>query len=344
MKVDKQLCNNVHLRWKIRSKFAHYYLKYIDLENHKNLNDEKKIMLAWWMAREAEQAMMNNIPGISIKQENHWLDKSILLNVAGTIDKIKLKHFFNAKKRKRSVSRYLTLFGSTSLIEITMALLYSQADTQYLFQVIHRTTFQLEPKFYSVIRDELVQHIILGKYQRNFSEKEGIPLLWHTPLAVSTPAFLRGYYKDDFSQLTDTDRQFFEAAEKMAKDDFLSNHVEYYSSLEKKRFSEDISNLLFSLLVSWRLNGSLSKQSTTFLERKNILTEILSISYPTNIKSFLALISLIGEVIQWEKPTWVDDLLGQIKKIDFTNLAIGQKDMEDIISGLVSIIYSAHLN
>lgn len=335
--MDKHLFDNIRERWLFRSTFNRYYLKYIDLNLNKPIEDDYKVMLAWWMARELNKALLGNFSRLSLEEQTLWLKTNIeLIENESSID---FEHFIKHKEKELSVLRYHTLVKAPTLTALTLAIISPSKDNDNTFNGLKKPTTALHPKFTNAILNALPGETLFGEEHVLSGQKSKFSFLWESPFCISAPHFLRDYYDDAFELLGEEKVRVVVSAEEISGRDFLKNNLPHLSHMENAEKKVYAPFLLSSLDAYVQLHGEMPSESSVFKKNKTLIKDFIKIlKEPFGSFCFQKAIHILNKMISVGNSEWTDVFRNQLHNLDYDELASKSKEMRILIQNHIYIV------
>ena len=333
--MDKNAFENVKARWNFRLEFSRYYLKYIDLNFNKPMDDEYKVVLAWWLASEVEILLLKYLSKFPLEKQTLVLKQNS--------EKIKmenyifLEHQLKFKEKEFSVARYYTTVIFPSLTALTLAVIYPMDKNKNTFKGLKEPTIAFNPKFTNVVIHSLIDINLLGIGQIQEVPKRKFNFLWELPLFVSATGFLRTYYGDAFKFLGKDKVELIEFSEEISKPEFLKKHLaEFPKLLESKSL---VLAIILSLIESYvQLYGKMPQDASKLKEQKNWIQKLILLNVPLNAFCLKKVTSILMRLILAGDSEWVYILGNQLKNVDYGNLLSRKNEMEMLTWELLTIV------
>lgn len=327
--MDKHLFDNIRERWLFRTTFNQYYLKYIDLNCNESMEDDYKVMLAWWMAREFEKVLLGNFSRLSVEVQTLWLKENIRLIQAET--PFDFEHFIKYRKKELSVLRYYTLVKAPTLTALTLAIINPSKDDDNTFKGLKKPTTALHPKFTNAILNALPEETLFGEEHIPSVQYHKFQFLWQSPFCISAPHFLREYYDDAFELLGEKKVEIVKFAEAISGPDFLKNNLPDLSQMEDAKKRVYAPFLLSSLDAYVQLHGKMPFEASVFKENKTLIKDIILINDAFSGFCFQKAISILSRMISVGNSEWTDIFRNQLESLDYGELISKSELMQALI-------------
>ncbi|HLP46278.1 MAG TPA: hypothetical protein VK469_10040, partial [Candidatus Kapabacteria bacterium] len=231
--LEKHLFENIKTRWRFRTIFNRYYLKYIDLNACKPMADDYKVILAWWMARELERVLIGNFSRLSLADQTQWLKENIDRVERAAANEI--EHLMKHRKKELSVLRYHTLVNAPTLISLTLAIIDPEENQNQAFKGLKHPTNAFLPKFTNALIHALPGETLHGKENIISGQASKFHFLWELPFCISMPRFLKKYYGNHFELLGKEKVLVVKFAETISGRDFLKDNLPILPQMEDEK-------------------------------------------------------------------------------------------------------------
>ncbi len=320
--MDGPLFKNIKERWHFRTELSRYYLKYMDLNLNEPADDEYKVLLAWWMARDVEKTLIENFTMLSLEEQTLWLKQNV--DIIKMERPVNFEHFVRYREKALSIARYYTMVKSSPLTTstLTLSVINPKGGQEYAFKGLKEPTLAFNPKFTDAIINSLPQETLWGEEQILYAQKGQLPFLWELPFCISAPGFLRAYYEDAFEFLGKDKVEIIEFAEAISAPDFLKNDLGNLSNMPEEDKKVKAPFLLCSLETYVQLHGEMSLEAVIFKEHKELIKELMTITTPLyNVLCFQRIISILNKMISVGNSEWVEVFRHQLKDLDYDELA-----------------------
>ena len=326
--------------WRIRLLLARYYLKYIDLNLEDNLNDDQKVALSWWMARQLCNVLIQYTNNLEINSKMKWLESQIKNIIEPQLDLIGFSHLFRNEEKNISLNRYNTLEGHHLLTTATLALLIPYVDDANNQNIIFKGLIYPTESLSSEIIEEFIEklnlHIILGDGQVVIDKKSELPVLWNIPLCKSVPLFLKKYYAKSFDLLGKEKIQIIQLAESIKLPDFLDLELPNLFKYIKNKNGAILTIILSSLKKYLYISGEMPKKSDILKKRNTLINDINNLN---QIWSDIC-IPILGQIFYklqiFNELDWCETFSKLFKKLNYSQFS--EKIINNLITDLVAVI------
>jgi len=192
----------MRLIWQLRVELARYYLRYIDLNSQKDIDDERIIGIAWWMAKKTTYGILEIVKkeNFIIEDKSNYL-KRILDFLKEKFEIMRLRHYFYDINNPFSSLRYL-MFNTVDLLSYATIALFStrKRNKNNILKGLMYPAKALSEEIRNMIIEKLINDISLGNGQLSV-KSETLQLLWNNSLCDTVPIFLTEYYGNALSYL-----------------------------------------------------------------------------------------------------------------------------------------------
>lgn len=316
--MDKHLFENIRERWLFRTKLSRYYLMYIDLNFNKPMEDECKVMLAWWMAREFEKTLIEN-SRLLFEQQTLWLIQNIELIEGQT--SFKIEHLIKHKRKGLSVSRYHTLVKAPTLTALTLAIIAPNTNNSSTLIGLKKPTIAFRPNFTNAILNALPKETLFGEEHIPSVQYQKFRFLWESPFCSSAPRFLRTYYDNDFELLGEEKVNIVILAETISDSDFLKSKLPNLLDMSDEEKNVFAPFLLSSLDAYVQLHGEMPSEASVFEKNRMLIKDIMHINPPFSPFCFQKVASIFDKLISVGDSKWVAVFREQLENLDYSELA-----------------------
>jgi hypothetical protein len=280
----------MRLIWKLRVELARYYFRYIDLNSQKDFDDERKIVIAWWMAKKTTYSILEIVKkeNLTIEDKSNYL-KGILDSLIEKFEIIRLRHYFYDINNPFSSSRYL-MFNTVDLLSYATIALFSirKRNKNNILKGLMHPAKALSEEIRNMIIEKLINDILLGNGQLSVSS-ETLQLLWNNSLCDTVPILLEEYYGDALSYLGQK----------------INNKIEKAKKINSLAFSVSAKKYLNQELPNLPKYINTNKQSDCLLIINSLKVFMLShkeSEFPDELKIFKKDNSILEKLSQFENP------------------------------------------
>lgn len=310
----------IKLSWNFRHEFAKYYLRFIDVNYQNEFDDERRVALAWWMAKETTTSLFHAVNGENkVDILTNILNK---LNTQFTI--MSFRHQFVDAKKRFSVVKYF-LFNSDNLLGYaTSALLVS--ENHLLLSGLKYPSDALSPEVRHVIVAALIEDMLSGKGQLE-DDSKSLSLLWNSSLCKTAPDFLEKYYGDSFAFLGEDvhgkvmkAKEISEHAKQISTIDYLSselNKIEQYLLSEDKTPIVLIINALKNFVMTHDVS-SFPSELEIFSKNNGIVKEICKIEKYLAFFCCSSLLEILMELEIRKSTKYCEIFYKQFSNVDYS--------------------------
>ncbi|MHA1659706.1 MAG: SIR2 family protein [Promethearchaeota archaeon] len=280
----------MRLIWKLRVELARYYFRYIDLNSQKDFDDERKIVIAWWMAKKTTYSILEIVKkeNLTIEDKSNYL-KGILDSLIEKFEIIRLRHYFYDINNPFSSSRYL-MFNTVDLLSYATIALFSirKRNKNNILKGLMHPAKALSEEIRNMIIEKLINDILLGNGQLSVSS-ETLQLLWNNSLCDTVPILLEEYYGDALSYLGQK----------------INNKIEKAKEINSLAFSVSAKKYLNQELPNLPKYINTNNQSDCLLVINSLKVFMLShkeSEFPDGLKIFKKDNSILEKLCQFENP------------------------------------------
>ncbi|MBE9572824.1 MAG: hypothetical protein IMF11_19545, partial [Proteobacteria bacterium] len=219
----------IQTAWDIRVLLARHYLSYIDLKVPDSMDDEKRVLTAWWMAREVTSALANSMEHLTREDQIIAMGRDATQAIGKVTEQTMIMHSFSKTEKPLSPARFSAVYGDALPICATLGQLMpgqpDDPDVCNCFAGMINPTNALSTEIRNAIIEKLRMQLPLGLGQLNSEKDRDSRLLWDIPLCVSAPAFLKEYYGDKIEYLGKDKMTVLDLVGEIAKPGFLDEEL-----------------------------------------------------------------------------------------------------------------------
>ncbi|MBW2663053.1 MAG: hypothetical protein JRD93_13930, partial [Deltaproteobacteria bacterium] len=195
----------IQVAWDIRVLLARHYLSYIDLNVPDSMDDNKRVLTAWWMAKEVTSALSDSMKHLTREDQITAMERDATQAIEKITEQTMIMHSFSKTERPLSPTRFCTVSVDALPTSATLALLMpslpDDPDVCNCFAGMIKPTNALFADIRNEIIEKLRMQLPSGLGQLS-SKKDGASrILWNIPLFASVPAFLKEYYGNKIEYL-----------------------------------------------------------------------------------------------------------------------------------------------
>lgn len=280
----------MRLIWQLRVDLARYYLRYIDLNSQKDFSDERKIVIAWWMAKKTTCSILEIVKeeNSTTEEKSNYL-KGILDSLIEKFEIMRLRHYFYDINNPFSSSRYL-VFNTVDVLSYATIALFSirKRDKNNILKGLIHPAKALSEEIRNMIIKKLINDILLGNGQLSINS-ETLQLLWNNSLCDTVPILLEEYYGDALSYLGQK----------------INNKIKKAKEINSLAFSVSAKKYLNQELPNLPKYINTNNQSGCLLVINSLKVFILShkeSEFPDGLKIFKKDNSILEKLSQFENP------------------------------------------
>ncbi|MBC2717226.1 MAG: hypothetical protein HF978_18120 [Desulfobacteraceae bacterium] len=328
--------------WDIRHTLAEHYVRYMELNSDKlkQINNDKKVLLAWWLAREVTNTLSKTAAQYIANKNDmiKWFE-DILSDLKNFLRLPNLiKYTMEATKRPVPINIFFTLHGKNLLASATTTLIMpptKESQTNNCFEGMKNPEIALSAE----IRDSILEHVIFqalfGYGQIQKVSDSSISLLWNTPACISGLLFLREYYGEAIKYIGKEKTNYLEIAEISSQKDFLKNILPNLPKELAEKKATSILLILGGLYIYFCTHGKLPDEANIFINDNSISSKMDQID-PLNKHICLILImEIVRQSRTWGEFNFAQAIEKILLEIDYLSLI---EYATEIINGLVLII------
>jgi len=347
--------------WNMRKCLASYYLKYIDLHSSPNLHDgsilnngsishsnpflhdDRKVALAWWMARKVCTAIVKSIeiPGTD-EAANAINLKTAEIFKQQPIHMLKFSHTIDDSRENFSLGRYYTLEENSSPLTVaTLAIFGTGSVANSLLKGLKEPTTILPP----AIRNKIIEKLsfyayFLGDGQLRESNKLELPFLWNVSLCTAATTLLREYYGDAIDLIGKRKYDVIEFAELISQEDFLEKELTVLPEYIQAKMSGPILITISALKAYFFSRGNLPESAEIFEKNKYLVRDIGQLDNEKSWATIFVLTQILQRLLAAKIYKWAEIFGKQIAEIDYENC--GGVNLENILNSLVITVLMGH--
>jgi len=330
----------IHSLWQMRKYLARYYLKFMDLNNNLNIEDENKVALAWWMAREVSSSILNSLKNLKTEDKISVLKAKTSSVIKYQLDLISFSHLFTERAEFISVSRFHTFEGKAPLATALLAMImpHKSRDPKEItpFNGLIKPVNALSPEIRDFILKRLAFLTFSGEGQLAKDHKFKIPQYWSTSFCISSPVFFKKYYTDSIAFLGEEKLGMIKSAEYASNTDFLRTELNNLQTYFDENRGVDAALILNSLKALVFSHGKMPKSANVFRENKNLTESITKLEDKFQTICFFALIQTLRKLLSMSDFEWTDVFENFFQYIDYTKCS--PLMVENIVPEVVSVV------
>jgi len=314
--------------WSLRRELAIYYLRYLDLNMHIDYDDERKVALAWWMARETVFSITKSGEKLTSENKTTYIS-SILKNEQNVFSLMQFRHHFINAKPSFTASRYLTI-NKADLLSYAVCALFAIAEdgdieSNNVLKGLRLPMDALNPHISNTIMNKLAKDIWTGNSQIPEGSKI-LGLHWNVPLCKSVPGFFKKYYGEAIGFLGEKVSKGLADAEKVcdlakfaSAKNFLTTELPKLSEYIKGN-QQPIVTMLISSLKVFLLSHEEKEypnELDTFKKDNTILRQTCGFELPLASSNCGAFSEILLFLQIKRNLTWTPVFCEQFKNIDY---------------------------
>jgi predicted Zn-dependent protease len=333
--------------WTLRKELASYYLCYLDINMQSSFDDERKVLLAWWMAKKTLLSILKSCERLTTEGKTLYVS-SILSKKQNDFSLMKFRRQFINVNSNFTSSRYLTI-NKSDLLSYAVCSLFLVDEREGIgsnkaLKGLRFPKDALASKISGVILNKLSEDIITGNSQLLEGESSRY-LRWTISLARSVPSFFRNYYGDALKFLGEKVGKDLGFAEKICEIAEITQAKDFLNS-ELPKIQEYINNnqepfatLLISSLKVFLLSHSESEypQELQIIKtNETILKQMCGFSKPLAFSNCMAFSEILLFLQSKRDHDWLPYFCKQFQEIDYE--ACEPEVSELIISYLIIFV------
>jgi len=322
----------MRLIWQLRVKLARYYSRYIDLNSQKDLDDERKIAIAWWMAKKTAYSILEIVKkyNFTIEEKSDYL-KKVLDSLEEKFEIMRFGHYFYDIKKSFSSSRYL-MYNEVDLLSYATIALFStrKRNKNNILKGLMRPDKALSEEIRNIIIEKLINDILLGNGQLSI-KSETLQLLWNNSLCDTVPILLEKYYGDALSYLgqkinnkIQKAKEINSLASSVSAKKYLNQelpNLPKYINTNKKSDCLLVINSLKVFMLSHK-ESEFPDELKIFEKDNSILEKLSQFENPWAYYSCLAFSQILLSLQSRRCKPWLISFYDQFKKIKYNSCDI----------------------
>ena len=331
----------IQAAWGIRVLLTRHYLSYIDLNVPDSMDDNKRVLTAWWMAREVTSALAESMDHLKTEDQIAVMENNVTDAIRNVAEPTMITHLFSKTGRPLSPARFCTIFVDALPTCATLGQLmpgqYDDPDVCNCFAGMINPTKALSTEIRNAIIEKLRMQLPLGLGQLN-SEKDGNSrLLWDIPLCVSAPAFLKEYYGDKIEYLGNDKMTVLDLAGEIAKPGFLDEELPLLPKRIKDNEGSIAAVVLAALHVYLCTHGKMPEGAKVFDNNPMLARDMSRLEEPFNWHCLLRLITILNQLQSWRDFKWAGIISKLFRDIDYARIS-ESSTIQDVVSGIISMV------
>jgi len=333
--------------WSLRRELAIYYLRYLDINMRIDFDDERRIALAWWMAKKTVSSITKSCEKLTTESKLAYIN-SILKNKQNDFSLMQFRHHFVNIGSNLTASRYLTI-NNLDLLSYAVCALFAIEEDQDIesnkaLKGLRFPEDAIDPQISNTIMIKLVKDISTGNSQIAEASRV-LDLRWNMTLCKSVPSFFRKYYGEALRFLGEKVSKRLADAEKVcdlakvaSAKNFLTTELPKLSEYIKNNQQPVVTLLISSLKVFLLSHGQSEypQELQIFKEDSTILKQICGFATPLALSNSKAFSDILLFFQTKRDLDWTSVFCEQFKKLDY--LTCDDDVTELIISYLVIFV------
>jgi hypothetical protein len=331
----------IQAAWDIRVSLARHYLSYIDLNVPDSMDDEKRVLTAWWMAREVTSALAESMGHLTKDDQITTMERDATQAIGKVSEPTMITHLFSKMDKPQSSARFCTVYGDALPTCATLDQLMpgqpDDPDVCNCFAGIIKPTKALSAEIRNAIIEKLGMQLPLGLGQLN-SEKDGASrLLWDIPLCVSAPAFLDEYYGDKIEYLGQEKMSVLHLAREIAEPGFLDEELPLLPKRIKDNEGSVAVVVLAALYVYLCTHGKMPEGAKVFDNNPMLARDMSRLKDPFNWHCLLRLITILSQLQSWKDFKWAGIISKLFRDVDYSGIS-ESSTIQYVVSGIISMV------
>lgn len=326
--------------WTNRVSLAQHYLRYMDINAKGSLNEEEKVLAAWWMAREVTSALADSMKHYRTEDQIAVMETDVPKAIEDMAEPIRITHLFAKTDRPQSPQRFCTFYGNDLPACATLALLMphqtGDPEADHCFRGITKPTKALSAEIRDAIIEKLIRQLLQGLGQLPSEEDRKTLLLWNIPLCVSVPAFLREYYGDNIEYLGQEKMTAIRIAEDVSKSGFLDEELPLLPKRIKDNEGPLAAIALAALYVFLCTRGKMPKSARVFEEDQMLAKNISRLEDSSGWHCLLILLTILGQLQAWGDFKWAGVIAKLFRHVDYSGMS--DSSTMQVVGGAISVV------
>ena len=331
----------IQAAWNIRVSLARHYLSYIDLNVPDSMDDEKRVLTAWWMAREVTSALAKSMEHLTREEQITAMERDATQAIGKVTEQTMIMHSFSKTERPLSPARFCTVSVDALPTCATLGQLMpgqpDDPDVCNCFAGMINPTNALSTEIRNAIIEKLRLQLPSGLGQLNSEKDVASRLLWNIPLCVSAPAFLREYYGDKIEYLGKDKMTVLDLAGEIAKPGFLDKELPLLPKRIKDNEGSIAAVVLAALHVYLCTHGKMPESAKVFDDNPMLAKNMSGLEYPFNWYCLLRLITILNQLQSWRDFKWAGIISKLFRDIDYAGIS-ESSTIQDVVSGIISMV------
>jgi hypothetical protein len=138
----------------------------MDINAKGSLNEEEKVLAAWWMAREVTSALADSMKHYRTEDQIAVMETDVPKAIEDMAEPIRITHLFAKTNRPQSPQRFCTFYGNDLPVCATLALLMphqtEDPEADHCFRGITEPTKALSGEIRDAIIEKLIRQLLQG--------------------------------------------------------------------------------------------------------------------------------------------------------------------------------------
>jgi hypothetical protein len=332
---------SIQATWTNRVSLAQHYLRYIDIDAQSSLNEEEKVLAAWWMARKVSSALADSMQHYKTEDQIAVMEEDVPKAIEDMAEPIRFTHLFAKTDKPQSSHRLCTLYGSDLPTCATLALLMPHQTTKdpgegQCFRGMTQPTKALSGEIRNAIIQKLIGQLPQGLGQLPSEEHGKIQLLWNTPLCVSVLAFLREYYADNIEYLGQEKMTAIGIAEDISNPGFLDAELPLLPKRIQDKEGPLATIALASLYFFLCTRGKMPDSARVFEDNPMLARHMSRLDEPFGWRCLLTLSTILSQLQAWGDFKWAGIIASLFRHVDYSGMS--DSSTMQVVWGAISVV------
>jgi len=327
--------------WDIRVLLARHYLSYIDLQFQDSMDDEKRVLTAWWMAREVTSALADSMKHLTREDQITAMERDATQAIEKMSEPTMITHSFSKTERPLSPARFCTVSVDALPTCATLGMLMpgqpDDPDVCNCFAGMIKPTNALSTEIRNAIIEKLRTQLPSGLGQLNSEGNRDPRLLWDIPLCISAPAFLKEYYGNKIEYLGQEKMSVFHLAREIAEPGFLDEELPLLPKRIKHNEGSIAAVVLAALYVYLCTHGKMPEGAKVFDNNLMLARDISRLKDPFNWHCLVRLITILGQLQSWRDFKWAGIISKLFRHVDYSGISESSA-IQAVVSGIISMV------
>jgi hypothetical protein len=331
----------IQAAWDIRVLLARHYLSYIDLNVPDSMDDNKRVLTAWWMAREVTSALADSMKHLTREDQITAMERDATHAIEKVSEPTMITHSFSKTERPLSPARFCTVSVDALPTSATLAQLMpgqpDDPDVCNCFAGMIKPTNALFAEIRNEIIEKLRMQLPLGLGQLSSIKDGASRILWDTPLFVSVPAFLKEYYGNKIEYLGKDKMTVLGLAGEIAAPGFLDEELPLLPKRIKDNDGPVAVTVLAALYVYLCTHGKMPEGAKVFGDNPMLARDMSRLEEPFNWHCLLRLITILNQLQSWRDFKWAGIISKLLRDVDYSGIS-ESSTIKHVVSGMISMV------